>query len=61
MSQLLILGLPTPFRPNLPFCVSLLSKSAHDLTVSSGAESPSFAGTGSNSVTVADRVRADFG
>lgn len=50
--------------PDLPFYVSLLSKSAHDLTVSSGAEASSESGSDSGDEarnTIADHVRADFG
>jgi hypothetical protein len=62
MGRLLVLSLTTPSLPDLPFYVSLLSKSAHDLTVSngSGADSQQDSGDERRS-TVADRVRTDFG
>ncbi|MGW2721528.1 hypothetical protein [Streptomyces sp. NPDC001492] len=64
MQRLLVLSLTTPSLPDLPFYVSLLSKSAHDLAVSSGAEASSQSGSDSGDEarsTVADHVRADFG
>lgn len=65
MGRLLVLSLTTPSLPDLPFYVSLLSKTAHDLTVSSGTEIPAAAGAGgaggARNTTIADEVRADFG
>ncbi|MFE9024426.1 hypothetical protein ACFYNL_38580 [Streptomyces sp. NPDC007808] len=62
MQRLLVLSLTTPSLPDLPFYVSLLSKTAHDLTVSSGGESDAADGDGGEQRhTLADRVRADFG
>ncbi|MPY63477.1 hypothetical protein, partial [Streptomyces spongiae] len=46
MARLLVLSLTTPSLPDLPFYVSLLSKSAHDLVVSSGSGSESGPGDG---------------
>ncbi len=62
MGRLLVLSLTTPSLPDLPFYVSLLSKTAHDLTVSSGAEAPVGPETGGEGTTaIAAQVRADFG
>ncbi len=62
MGRLLVLSLTTPSLPDLPFYVSLLSKSAHDLTVSSGAEpSPATENCGERRGAVIDQVRTDFG
>ncbi|WP_155057346.1 hypothetical protein [Streptomyces blattellae] len=62
MRRLLVLSLTTPSLPDLPFYVSLLSKSAHDLTVSGGAAAgPHLHRGDGHTSTVADRVRADFG
>ncbi|MGW7054539.1 hypothetical protein [Streptomyces sp. NPDC054888] len=62
MGRLLVLSLTTPSLPDLPFYVSLLSKTAHDLTVTSGTESAAAPLTdGSRAETIADEVRADFG
>jgi hypothetical protein len=62
MGRLLVLSLTTPSLPDLPFYVSLLSKSAHDLTVSSGTAADSGPDReGERSGTVAEQVRADFG
>ncbi|OEJ23877.1 hypothetical protein AR457_04555 [Streptomyces agglomeratus] len=62
MGRLLVLSLTTPSLPDLPFYVSLLSKTAHDLTVSSATESPAAPrADGSRATTIADEVRADFG
>ncbi|MBT2524801.1 hypothetical protein J7E91_04965 [Streptomyces sp. ISL-99] len=62
MGRLLVLSLTTPSLPDLPFYVSLLSKSAHDLTVSSGAEPPpATENCGERRGAVIDQVRADFG
>ncbi|MFE6945649.1 hypothetical protein [Streptomyces chartreusis] len=62
MGRLLVLSLTTPSLPDLPFYVSLLSKSAHDLTVSNGAAADGDQGGGDEgSHSVADHVRADFG
>jgi hypothetical protein len=64
MRRLLVMSLTTPSLPDLPFYVSLLSKSAHDLTVSSGAEPPSASGPengGERRARISDQVRADFG
>ncbi|MEY9994729.1 hypothetical protein ABIE67_006761 [Streptomyces sp. V4I8] len=60
MQRLLVLSLTTPSLPDLPFYVSLLSKTAHDLTVSNGANPDSDSGDERRS-TVTDHVRADFG
>ncbi|MGX1885365.1 hypothetical protein [Streptomyces sp. NPDC055287] len=62
MGRLLVLSLTTPSLPDLPFYVSLLSKTAHDLTVSSAAEPPSRpAASGERRASVADQLKADFG
>ncbi|MFJ9589863.1 hypothetical protein [Streptomyces acidicola] len=63
MGRLLVLSLTTPSLPDLPFYVSLLSKTAHDLTVSSGgAETGSGPDSGDGKRNaVAEHVRADFG
>jgi hypothetical protein len=62
MQRLLVLSLTTPSLPDLPFYVSLLSKSAHDLTVSSGTEADSGPDSGDERRgTAAEQVRADFG
>ncbi|MGP2439258.1 hypothetical protein [Streptomyces sp. JW3] len=56
MRRLLVLSLTTPSLPDLPFYVALLSKTTHDLRVSSG-DGPAPSGGG----TVDDEVRAVFG
>ncbi|WP_393520424.1 hypothetical protein [Streptomyces sp. Y7] len=62
MGRLLVLSLTTPSLPDLPFYVSLLSKTVHDLTVSSGTDADGRPGGGDKgSNAVADHVRADFG
>ncbi|MFC7308679.1 hypothetical protein ACFQVC_31240 [Streptomyces monticola] len=64
MRRLLVLSMTTPSLPDLPFYVSLLSKSVHDLTVSSGAAPAAGQEPGDEAVrgdTVAEQVRADFG
>lgn len=62
IGRLLVLSLTTPSLPDLPFYVSLLSKSAHDVTVSSGAGAESQPDNGDEGKrTIADHVRADFG
>ncbi|MGR8007657.1 hypothetical protein [Streptomyces hypolithicus] len=66
MGRLLVLSLTTPSLPDLPFYVSLLSKSAHDITLSTGTEPLPGPETGSNGearevATIADKVRGDFG
>ncbi|MCL6672726.1 hypothetical protein [Streptomyces panaciradicis] len=60
--RLLVLSLTTPSLPDLPFYVSLLSKSAHELTVSDGVEDDPRPGDGAaGGNTIADQVAADFG
>ncbi|MEJ8671374.1 hypothetical protein WKI71_32395 [Streptomyces sp. MS1.AVA.1] len=62
MQRLLVLSLTTPSLPDLPFYVSLLSKTAHDLTVSSGAGAVPLPGDGDErGRSAVDHVRADFG
>lgn len=62
MGRLLVLSLTTPSLPDLPFYVALLSKSAHDLRVSSVAETGSSPGGADRPTpTVADETRAVFG
>ncbi|MBT2504805.1 hypothetical protein J7I98_02625 [Streptomyces sp. ISL-98] len=63
MRRLLVMSLTTPSLPDLPFYVSLLSKSAHDLTVSSDAEPPPSGPVngGERRASISDQVRADFG
>ncbi|KUM67707.1 hypothetical protein [Streptomyces curacoi] len=62
MGRLLVLSLTTPSLPDLPFYVSLLSKTAHDLTVSSGSAADASPESGDEPrPTVADHVRGDFG
>jgi hypothetical protein len=62
MGRLLVLSLTTPSLPDLPFYVSLLSKSAHDLTVSSGTAAASGPGSevGRKS-PITEQITADFG
>ncbi|MFF3820053.1 hypothetical protein ACFYYD_26255 [Streptomyces bluensis] len=63
MGRLLVLSLTTPSLPDLPFYVALLSKTAHDLTVSSsGAMAGSSPDSGDERRgSIAEDVRADFG
>ncbi|MBT2397847.1 hypothetical protein [Streptomyces sp. ISL-100] len=64
MRRLLVMSLTTPSLPDLPFYVSLLSKSAHDLTISSGVEPPPASGPengGERRARTSDQVRADVG
>ncbi|MFF5479635.1 hypothetical protein ACFY5C_20150 [Streptomyces sp. NPDC012935] len=62
MQRLLVLSLTTPSLPDLPFYVSLLSKTSHDLMVSSGAGVAPSPGSGDEQKNrAADQVRADFG
>ncbi|MDO0937032.1 hypothetical protein QQY66_36935 [Streptomyces sp. DG2A-72] len=64
MGRLLVLSLTTPSLPNLPFYVSLLSKSAHDLTVTSGTATepgPDSENENGRKSTIVEQVTADFG
>ncbi|WP_338673483.1 hypothetical protein V1460_10505 [Streptomyces sp. SCSIO 30461] len=62
MQRLLVLSLTTPSLPDLPFYVSLLSRTAHELTVTSepaAADDPGSASEQTRSAT--EQVRSDFG
>ncbi|WP_030953884.1 hypothetical protein [Streptomyces sp. NRRL S-481] len=62
VQRFLVLSLTTPSLPDLPFYVSLLSKTAHDLTFSSEAAPSRHADSGDERrSSVTDLVRADFG
>lgn len=62
MQRLLVLSLTTPSLPDLPFYVSLLSKTAHDLTVSSGtAVGSGPGGENERKSAITERITADFG
>jgi hypothetical protein len=56
------MSLTTPSLPDLPFYVSLLSKTAHDLTVTSGSSTGSGPGAENEQKSaITERITADFG